>query len=84
MGDGLVGELFERFKTHYTGPPPWAWPYRPSIPLIGEGYVPGKSLLVYASAENLSWMNDNRVPARFTDIQWSGYRALFSSMWGAE
>jgi hypothetical protein len=31
-----------------------------SIPLVGERYVPGRSLMVYASAENLTWMTSGR------------------------
>ena len=57
--------LVNRFKAIFNKPPKWAWQLKPSIPLIGEKYKPGKCLLVYASAENLSWLNGEDPPARF-------------------
>ncbi len=63
----LANELIQRFKdifekTHNNKPPYWAWPFKPSIPLIGENYRPDKGLLIYASAENLSWHNNKDNP----------------------
>ena len=48
MANALVAELVKRFKTIHTTPPKWAWQFKPSIPLIGEKYKPGKGLLIYA------------------------------------
>ena len=65
MANTLVAKLVKRFKTIYTGTPKWAWQFEPSIPLIGKKYKPGNGLLIYASAENLSWLNGQELPARF-------------------
>jgi len=78
----LANELIQKFKdifekTHNNRPPDWAWPFKPSIPLVGENYKPGKGLLIYASAENLSWHNnkDNPLHQFFTgDNVWNRYR----------
>jgi len=35
------------------------------VPLIGRNYKPAKNLLVYATAENLSWLNKKDVRGRF-------------------
>ncbi len=78
MANALVAELVKRFKTIYTQTPKWAWPFKPSIPLIGEKYKTGKGLLIYASAENLSWLNEHERPARFLGGKaWNRYRACY-------
>jgi len=69
--------LIKRFKNTFTGVPPWAWawPFKPSIPLVGKNYKPGKGLLIYASAENLSWLNNAPTPERFrTEDAWNRLR----------
>jgi len=63
----LANELIQRFKDTFEDtlngtPPEWAWPFKPSIPFIGENYRPDKGLLIYASAENLSWHNNKDNP----------------------
>ena len=60
-------QLVERFnviKRAYEIPD-WAWPLNPSIPFIGEDYEPGKSLLIYASAENLTEYKTPEIADRF-------------------
>lgn len=50
----------------------------PSIPFIGRNYRPGRGLLVYASAENLTWLNHNPTPERFTtEAFWNRYRVRY-------
>lgn len=66
------------FRTLFTGPPSWAWPLDPSIPFVGTRYQRGRSLLIYASAENFVWMKKGTVPARYTDKRsWNRYRAAY-------
>jgi len=70
--------LIQRFKNTFTGTPKWAWPFNPPIPLIGKNYRPSKGLLIYASAENLSWLNDTTTPERFrTEEAWNRYRVVY-------
>lgn len=70
--------LVQRFKDTFTGIPEWAWPYSPPVPLVGNNYKPGKGLLVYASAENLTWLNKEDAPPRFkTDAAWNRYRVQY-------
>lgn len=67
-----------RYRTLFGSKPEWAWPFPPSCPLVGRDFLSGESLLVYASAENFSWMNRSEVPARFLDERaWSRYRAVY-------
>lgn len=79
----LEEELISRFMATHKGPPVWPWRYAPSIPLIGRGYKPGRGLLVYASAEYLSWMR-NRRHRRWQffkePIAWNRYRAQYESL----
>ena len=79
MTDTLANELIQRFKdTLNSTPPEWAWPFKPSIPFIGENYRPGKGLLISASAENLSWLNNKPTPQFFTDEDgWNRYRVQY-------
>lgn len=79
--------LIQRFKDTdtFTGTPTWAWQFKPSIPLVGKNYKPGKGLLIYASAENLSWLNNKHLKPeqeldlkRFqTEAVWNRYRACY-------
>lgn len=57
----------------------WAWPFRPSIPFVGERYEPGKGLLIYASAENFGWIRNITPPDRYTSPKraWDRYRAAY-------
>jgi hypothetical protein len=74
----LVAELIERFKMLDQGSPPWAWPFHPSIPFVGQRFRPGRSILVYASAENFTWLNGKPTPKRFTtDAAWNRYRVRY-------
>ena len=69
-------QLRNAFQALHTKTPDWAWPFVPSIPFVGKRYRPGHGLLIYASAENLSWMNRKSVPARFQEpAGWDRYRA---------
>ena len=48
------------------------------MPLVGKKYKPGKGLLIYASAENLTWLNDNPTPEYFrTNKAWNRYRVQY-------
>ena len=70
--------LIRRFQDTFTGLPKWAWPFNPPIPLVGRNYKSGKGLLIYASAENLSWLNNTTVPERFrTEKAWNRYRVVY-------
>ena len=70
--------LIQRSKDTFNGTPNWAWPFKPSIPLVGKNYKPGKGLLIYASAENLSWLNNTPAPRRFqTEKAWNRYRVQY-------
>jgi len=80
--------LHDKCKASYASPeactegerkaPKWAWNFRPSIPFVGEQYRPDKGLLIYASAENLTWMNRTNPPARYTsDAALNRYRAAY-------
>ena len=78
MVNPLVTELVKRFKAIFNKPPRWAWQLKPSIPLIGEKHKPGKGLVIYASAENLSWLNGQKPPARFLgEKAWNRYRLCY-------
>lgn len=72
-------QLIRRFKSTFTGIPSWAWKFKPPMPLIGQQYKPGKSLMIYASAENLSWLHDTETPARFSgkETAWNRYRIRY-------
>jgi hypothetical protein len=77
----LAHSLLDRFQAGVTAPPLWSWPFSPSIPLVGKQFQPGRGLLIYASAENLSWMNRSEVPKRFTtDVSWNRYRAHYDAV----
>lgn len=70
--------LIQRFKDTFTDMPKWAWPFHPPIPLVGRNYEPDKGLLIYASAENLSWLNKETTPSRLvTDEAWNRYRVQY-------
>ena len=70
--------LIQRFKDTFTDMPKWAWPFHPPIPLVGRNYKPGKGLLIYASAENLSWRNKRDAPDCFvTEGAWNRYRVQY-------
>ena len=76
--DDMQKALIQRFKDTFSGIPKWAWPFKPSIPLVGKNYKPGKGLLIYASAENLSWFNKTTVPERFrSEDAWNRYRVVY-------
>lgn len=72
-------QLIRRFKNTFAEIPKWAWDFKPPIPLIGQQYKPGKSLLIYASAENLSWLHDTETPPRFSGEEeaWNRYRIRY-------
>lgn len=68
----------DRFRATFDDVPGWAWPFSPPVPLVGERYRPGRGLLIYASAENLSWLHDKPTPPRFTtDDAWNRYRVSY-------
>ena len=78
MGTDMEKQLVRRFKDTFDKTPSWAWDFMPPIPLIGKQYKPGKGLLIYASAENLSWLNAVPTPRRFQSEQaWNRYRACY-------
>lgn len=71
-------ELQARFQRLHESPPIWAWPFAPSCPLVGSDFKPGESLLVYASAENFTWMSRKEAPGRFkNDRAWNRYRECY-------
>lgn len=72
--------LIQRFKDTFNEPPKWAWPFNPPVPLVGKNYKPVKCLLIYASAENLTWLNANTPPARFKGNKaWNRYRIQYEA-----
>ncbi len=74
-----TNELIRRFQATFAGTPDWAWPFNPPIPLIGKDYRPGHGILIYASAENLSWLNDPSEPVRFMARDaWNRYRVQYN------
>jgi len=76
--DDMQKALIQRFKDTFTGTPEWAWPFKPPIPLVGKNYKPGKGLLIYASAENLSWLTNTPAPKRFrSEDAWNRYRVVY-------
>jgi len=64
----LVVDLVDAFKIikRDNGIPDWAWKYSPPVPFVGRNYKKGEGLLVYASAENLSWTKTGK-PEHFSD-----------------
>lgn len=74
----LPRDLQARFRLLYEKPPHWAWPFAPSIPFVGARYRREKSILVYASAENFTWLRSVTVPDRFTNARaFDRYRAVY-------
>ena len=74
----LPAQLIKRFKSTFNKKPSWAWDFMPPVPLIGKQYKPGKGLLIYASAENLSWLNAVPTPRRFQkEFAWNRYRVCY-------
>jgi hypothetical protein len=70
--------LTKRFKDTFKTTPKWAWPFKPPVPLVGKNYKPGKGLLIYASAENLSWLHSKKPPARFSgEKAYNRYRTCY-------
>ena len=77
----LEQTLISRFQATRSEIPDWAWPLEPSIPLVGRRFRPGKGVLVYASAENLTWMNDGPTPSRFKgQSAWNRYRICLDTL----
>src|SRR4051794_40336565 len=77
----LTHTVVTRFRATSTGPPTWAWPFHPPVPMVGGVYRPGTGLLVYAGAENLSWLNKADPPPRFTTEQaWDRYRVWYEEV----
>jgi hypothetical protein len=76
---GMEKQLVQRFKNTFDSIPKWAWQFPPTIPLVGQQYKPGKGLLIYASAENLSWLHNSDIPARFSgkETAWNRYRIRY-------
>jgi len=64
----LVLKLVAAFKSikRDNGIPDWAWKYSPPVPFVGKNYKKGEGLLVYASAENLSWTKTGK-PEHFSE-----------------
>lgn len=80
MSIPLADALVRRFSNTFTQPPSWAWPFVPPIPFVGRNFQPGRGLLVYASAENLSWLYDQGVPSYFRGSDtWNRYRVQYES-----
>lgn len=74
-------QLIRRFKKTFTTTPKWAWQFPPTIPLIGNNYKPGKGLLIYASAENLSWLHNTETPPRYSGGKaWNRYRIQYDQI----
>jgi hypothetical protein len=71
----LSEELIARFKALFQTPPEWAWPFAPSIPLVGNRFEPNRGLLIYASAENFAWMRSKASPPEryVSDDAWNRY-----------
>ena len=76
----LADRLIARFQKIDTGPPSWAWPFKPAIPLVGRRYKPGRSLLVYASAENLNSPTKEGLREYFQEpVAWNRYRVRYDA-----
>ena len=74
----LSRQLICDFRVLHSSPPPWAWPFAPSIPFVGDWYRPGKGLFIYANAENLAGMRRQGIPKRFINERvWNRYRAVY-------
>jgi hypothetical protein len=75
----LCSHLIHRFQATAVGAPVWAWSFHPPIPLVGRRFAPNDGLLIYASAENLSWLTKRPPPPpRFTTVQaWDRYRVWY-------
>ncbi len=81
MSIPLAERLIQRFRATHTMPPEWAWPVAPPIPFVGRNYKPGRGLLVYASAENLTWWNgrDERCKYFAEPSAWNRYRLQYTN-----
>jgi hypothetical protein len=80
VGQPLADELIDQFKALFDEPPPWAWPFKPSIPFVGKQYKPGRGLLIYASAENLTGLNGHVLPVFFrSPAVWNRYRVQYQA-----
>jgi len=66
----LEAELLYQFRLAECSSPSWARPYPPPIPLVGVAYAPGQGLMVYASAENLTWMDRDK---KRTSPRWESF-----------
>lgn len=77
----LADTLVRRFQATFTEPPSWAWPFEPSVSLVGHNYEPGRGLLLYASAENLAYLNAQQPPPYLSrpDV-WNRYRVQYEQL----
>lgn len=91
-GEALVDELKSRYESLHRAkgypnlPAATAFDVPPSIPFVGRQLLPERSLLIYGSAESLSWYS--RQPAGFPewlldDRAWDRHRLVFEK-WRSE
>lgn len=72
LPSALVQEMVAKFKAivEKEKTPPWAFRYNPPIPFIGQDYPVGGGLLIYGSAEELTWLpktNDKLLKTFYED-----------------
>lgn len=77
----LSSTLIGRFRATFDGKPDWAWPFVPSIPFVGRHYRQGSGILIYASAENFTWL-DRKTPPEWLadDDAWNRYRVQYEML----
>jgi hypothetical protein len=90
--DEIRESLIEEFKAilNSCGRPDWAHSkangtvdLTPSVPFIGRNYIPGKGLLVYASAENVKGLtSENCLQSLYTKNGFDRYRFWYNESEG--
>lgn len=74
--DEVLQSKYDRIVRNYQIPG-WAYPILPSIPFIGERYNENTTkCLVYASAENLTYIDVEHEKGNVCDIERLGDRQL--------
>ena len=79
MQDDRTQKLLEEYRGIFQreGNPAWAVDVNPSILFVGQGWVPGEGILVYASAENLAGNYPNAEGTVLKTNPWDRHRAHF-------
>ncbi len=88
----VVSMLMDRYRATFEdeGMPGWAWEgLPPPIPFVGRHYgtETAPRVLVYASAENLTWLDHDEAAAewiRREDVRWDRHRAAWDGPYPGE